>query len=566
MPSISAMEMKVHEAERINAQLRSELYELESGIDSARNKWNQLSQHILSTLINGNDRLGQSQDLAVRAKAIEAEIEQKYKLFKNMEYSNKMIRECQNRIYYEFADYTRVRKIVDGLLNNLEVKFVSDAALVKAIEVQHLKLPDYWLTCAMLALMAWRNDDSPMAEKALERACMLDQKATSIFFFAMYLRMGRYPAALKWFESYTACERTGNDNQNILFMFSILTKNAGEITDDKVYQSIEAFVHQLVEERVASDGYHPDEMIRRIQNAYGAMILNEPFSYPLLEKHCSDSSVMNGTLLFAKNNLKILEFIRQTVNVTAAQKRNRINAFIDSVIRRANTTEVSVRNEIRYHETVIRYLGDAEAAKEDHDAWLVHNQTELDIIGEMVNWLYYPGDEDISPDERERFFIITKDLSRGAVDAYAENYHKFVKDVHPITIGDYSSDANLRNSGSEDGKIESFFHEREQAQLAQVKVWPAYVWFGAAALGIVGAAALGTPALLAVTAAGILGGAAKILLTKREKAEIVRQCGADISATQRSFREIQEEYTAYMAKYEEYNGVLNDIYAEFDKL
>lgn len=566
MASIAAMESQVREQERINSELRSELYQLESGINTAQRNWNELSQRILGTLSDGNDRLQQSQELTVQTKALEEEIELAYARFKNMEHSNKMIRECNNKIYYDFANYTRVRKIVEGLLNNLEVAFVSDATLVKAIEKEHLKLPDYWLTCAMLALMAWRNDDRKMAEAALERACMLDQKATSIFFFAMYLRMGRCSAALKWFDAYTRCERTGDDNRNILFMFSILTRNAGEIKDEKVFQKIEQFVHQLIEERLAAEGYNEADMVKRIRWAYNGMIVNEPLSYPLISAYCTDRDLMNGTLQFAKNNNKILGFIRATVHVTERQKHNRINAFIDDVIRRANSTEVEVRNEIRYHETVIRLRGDVEAAQAEHSAWLEHNRTELDIISEMVNWLYYPKDEEISADERERFFVLTKDLSRHAVEEYAENYRRQIKDVHPIAIGTYSSEANLSKAGSEDQKIESFFHAREQAELAEQKVWPAYIGFGIALLAIIGAIAMGQPALLVVTAAGILGGVGKMLLTKRAKAEIVRRCAADIVTTERTFSELQAEYAKYLQQYEEYDAVMTDIIAEFDQL
>lgn len=566
MASIASMEAQVREQERINSELRSELYQLESGIASAQKSWDELSQKILGTLSEGNSRLEQSQDLTLRTQALESEIEQAYALFKNMEHSNKMIRECNNKIYYDFADYTRVRKIVEGLLNNLETAFVSDEALLKAIEVQHLKLPDYWLTCAMLALMAWRNDDRPMAEMALERACLLDQKATSIFFFAMYLRMGRYSAALKWFDAYTRCERTGDDNRNILFMFSILTKNAGNVTDEKVFQSIEQFVQRLIRERLESEGYSEADMVKKIRWAYNAMIVNEPLAYPLLAANCTDSDLINGTLQFAKNNSKILEFIRTTIHVTERQKHDRIGAFIDDVIRRANTTEVEVRNEIRYHETVIRMFGNVEAARAEHAEWLRHNHTELDIISEMVNWLYYPQDEEVSADERARFFVLTKELSRKAVGEYADNYRRQVRDMHPVTIGDYSAEANLKTPGADDANIEAFFHAREQEELSQQKIWSAFVGFGAALLGIIGAVAMGQPALLVVTAAGAVFGLGKLLLTKRAKAEIMRRCGADIVATERTLREMQTEYAAYLTQYEAYDAVMTEIGAEFEKL
>ena len=565
MSSISDMEWKVREQERINRELRTELNEMEAGIDSVRQKWEEIANQILSTLAEGNSRLEQSQQLTQETERMEQRLEQVYERFKHMENSIKKIRECNNRIYYDFSDYTRVRKIVDGLLNNLEVGFVRDSTVLRSIESAQLKQPDYWLTCAMIALMAWRNDDRPWAEAALQRACMLDQKNTAIFFFSVYLRMGRPAAALKWFECYTQCERTGSDNQNILFMFSILTQNADGLADDRLYQSISDFVRQLIDERLSAENYSEDEKTAKIRTAYYQMLVSEPFAYPLLTKHCGDSSTMNKVLLYAKNNINILDFIRTVVNVTSHEKQNSINGFIDEVIRRANSTEISVRNEIHYHETVIRLLGDIELAKREHDEWLAHNASELDIIGELISWLYDPEEADVTPEERKRFFLLTKDLNRTAAEIYAADYRRKRTDIHPVQIGDYSSEADLRTLGSENRKIEAFYHEREQAELSQQKIWQSVAGFSVSGLCIVLAFVL-SPVMLVLAAACSIFGGVKLLMTKRAKAEITRKCLIDIDSAQKQFAQIQDEYARYLLKYEEYDAVTEEIAAEYDKL
>ena len=196
MASLSEMQSMVNEQRAIQRQLQQELYELENGVVNAENKWNEITKRISNTLINGNKRVNNSHDLTVKAYELQCDIERIYKLYKYVESANKKIRELQNKIYYDFANYNAVRKIVEAMLNNIEISFVKDSILTKAVEVKHLQLPDYWLTCALLSIMAWRNDDRPMAEKALERACMLDMKNSSIFFFAFHLRMDKNDVAL----------------------------------------------------------------------------------------------------------------------------------------------------------------------------------------------------------------------------------------------------------------------------------------------------------------------------------------------------------------------------------
>ena len=83
----------------------------------------------------------------------------RYVGLKNIELANKRIRECNNKKIYDFANYSAVRKIVIAMLDNIELGLVSDETITKAVEIKHLQLPDYWLTCALLSLMAWKNDD-----------------------------------------------------------------------------------------------------------------------------------------------------------------------------------------------------------------------------------------------------------------------------------------------------------------------------------------------------------------------------------------------------------------------
>lgn len=53
---------------------------------------------------------------------------------------------------------------------------VSDQTITRSVEVQHLQTPDYWLTCVLISVMAWRNDDKELADRAMDRAIKLDKR------------------------------------------------------------------------------------------------------------------------------------------------------------------------------------------------------------------------------------------------------------------------------------------------------------------------------------------------------------------------------------------------------
>lgn len=566
MASLSEIRWKVSEQERINSQLRQELAQLQNGINQASNKWNQLTSNINNTLVNGESRVRNSHELTLKAYEIQLDIERLYKLYKNIELANKKIRACQDKIYYEFANYNAVRKIVEAMLNNIEVSFVSNETITKAVEVKHLQLPDYWLTCALLAIMAWRNDDRELADKALQRACKLDLKNASIFFFAFHMRIHKELVALKWFNSYISCERTGEDNKNILFMFSIISKSIAEECGDEMYTAIDNFVNNIIQERLKEEGYSEEELVERIRGYLSAMRINDAVDYPFLSKYCKEMSFLTNELMLAKNNIRILEFIRKTANVTSNGKIERLNAFIDDIIARANTSENDVRNEIHYNELVISNKGDVEIAKEQNEQWLEHNRTQLDILSEMVNWVYNPGEFDVGPFEKQKMFIITKNLSQKAVQRNVESYRSCYKRNFDVKINEYETNADFTNENGELRKIESYFSEKAQRLIAMEKTWPCFVWFGAGVLATVGAIATSTPALLVGTLAGIAGGVLKIFLTKRKKENIQKDCEIASANTKTTFTQLIADFSKYEDEYREYDAYFDEIEDEFSKL
>lgn len=104
---------------------------------------------IRNALDNCNGSMHSSHQRVVDAIALQGEIERLYVRFKNVELANKKIRAANNKKYYDFANYRTVRKIVQGIMDNLDVQMVSDQAITKSVEVQHLQSPDYWLTCVL---------------------------------------------------------------------------------------------------------------------------------------------------------------------------------------------------------------------------------------------------------------------------------------------------------------------------------------------------------------------------------------------------------------------------------
>ncbi len=565
MSSLSEIRAAVAQQERINSQLKNELYALSSGISNASNSWNNLTGLINNTLNNGTNRILSSHERTVQAYELQCEIEEMYKLFKNIETANKKIRACKNKMYYEFANYRAVRKIVQALLNNIETTFVSDATITKAVEVKHLQLPDYWLTCALLSIMAWRNNDRQLAEKALERACKLDKKNTSIFFFAFHVRIGKDNVALKWFSNYITCARTGEDQQNFMLMFSIINKTIEKNCNDELISAINSFINQLINENISRSGYSEDEIIERVRRYLAAYQTNDSIDYPLLANYCKEMAFLKSELMLAKSNIKILDFILKTVNVTVKEKNDFLNKFIDDLIAKTNQTEKDVSNEIKYNELVISHNGNVEAAKAEYDEWLIHNETEFTIITEMIDWIYKKDCDGMNPTIRHMMLKLTKNLNYEAIKRNVEAYRSRFRKKLDIKINEYETKADFSNINAECNKIEEYFNNKAQGLVALEKIWPCFIWFGIGALSIVGAIAL-SPVLLVGTAIGAVGGIIKLVSTNKKKAAIVKDCEIASNNTKALFMQLAEEFNKFVQEYEEYDNYYNEIDSEFAKL
>ncbi len=566
MASLYEIRSLVSEQQSIQNRLRQELYELENGVANAANRWEQLTGYINGTLVNGNNRIVSSHELTLKAYELQCDIERIYKLYKYVESANKKIRELQNKIYYDFANYNAVRKIVESMLNNVEICFVSDKTLTKAIEVKHLQMPDYWLTCALLSIMAWRNDDRETAERALERACMLDQKNASIFFFAFHIKLGKNAVALKWFKSYITCDLTGLDNVNILFMFSLLSRSVDADCDDKLYSEVNDFVNRTIQTRLESEGYSEDTMAKKISGYLKRMLVREPLKYPVLSKYCKESALYAQILCAVKNNSNILEFIRKTVHLTSEERNNRLNQFIDDVIRRSNTNEVDVRNEIYHNELIIKHMGEKENADKEYEEWLEHNRTELDIISEMVEWVYNPGDTDINAAEKQRMFVSTSNLTQKAVDYNVQEYRSMFRSHADIQIEEYESHAELTNEAQEHQRIDEYYDAKARTLMAQQKIWPCFLWFGGGVVFGVLAVVFGIYALFVGTGVGILGGVGHILLTNRKKKNIRKNCEREAVGVKEIFSRMSAEFRQYVEEFNYYDKYYGEIKEELSKL
>lgn len=555
---LSSLEAELRQAERINNELRGELSTIVNGVSNATSDLENYNARIRNTLDNCNGSMNSSHRRVVDSIAVQAEIEVLYTKFKHVELANKKIRACNNKKYYDFANYRTVRKIVQGIMDNLDVRMVSDKTITKSIEVQHLQTPDYWLTCVLISIMAWKNDDRELADRAMARALKLDKKSSAIFYMLFNLRMRRDEAALKWFYTYQECELKGSDQRTFLMLFSLVSKTLADNIDENTKNEIFTFIRKVIDANMRASGYNEDEIVAQIAGYMERMKPSEQLQYTLLRKCCGEFDQLTAIMMEARNNVNILEFILKTVNVPEEQKNAFLKGYIDELIASPNQAEKEVYDEIAYNELVIKYEGDVTVAKEQYDKEQIRKANDLNLIAEMIGWIYGRDSQEINGQIKLSLFTLTKDLQEKAVDGLVEKYRSRRKNVFPVTIGEYSTTVDFKNEEEEHRKISLYYTAKRDAELATIKNWPAYIGFGIGVAALVGCFFVGFW-LLIFTLGGAGYGLAKLLGNKSSIRQIEQKFKEKINAA-------NETVTQLFAEFKQYNNELNEYDAYYDQI
>jgi hypothetical protein len=506
-----------------------------------------------------------SHQRVIDAIALQGEIEKLYMRFKNVELANKKIREANNKKYYDFSNYRTVRKIVQGIMDNLDVNMVSDQTITKAVEVQHLQTPDYWLTCVLISVMAWKNDDKELADRAMARAISLDKKHSSIFYMLFNLRLDRNDAALKWFATYQQCEQKGSDQRTFLMLFSLISKTITESVDEKTRNQISAYINSVIVSCAQAEGYSEEDIISKILLNYSRMQPSEQIEYALLRKYCGAFNELTVNMMRAKNNINILEFILKTVNVPVDQRNEFLKNYIDELIINPNQVEESVYEEIAYNELVIRLEGDVETAKARFETEQQRAKNDINLISEMIDWIYGRDNQEVKGQIRLNMFTLTKELQEKAVEAHTENYRSRKINAAPITINDYSTTADFRRENDELQKIEKYYTDIKDSALSAIKDWKAFIGFGTAVLAAVGAFFVGFE-LFALTAVGIGFGVFVLLSNKSKRKLLELTCNDNIRAAKDVLQKLFVEFKQYQEQFSEYDAYYERIKNELNKI
>lgn len=562
------MQNRVNAVKAENRALEQEIYQVTSAVNDAHNRVSGAQNKVLNSLGNASSGLDRCNTKTVDAYELQGQIEKLFKDYKQMELANKKIRELNNKKFYDFNVYRKVRKIVAGVMDNLDYSMVDLAAVYKSVEREHLKDPDYWLTCALIALLAWMNDDKGLATSALKQSYKLDTKNTCMFFVIVYLRLGRYDAVRKWFLDYMNQPLTGEDDETFLLLFSLVAKSFNDQVETDTLDMINGFIHELIEREVTKEGYTTTELSDRIVKKFLTLVQRQNYELPVLSTYCKDYSDITHVLDTAAANLYIYEYVCNITMIPPDERNTFIKEYLNELLAKPNETELETYQEIERNQTIIDCRGDMEIANARYAELIEHRKSDFNIINMMVNWVLDSGNDNISNQMRFNMFNLTKSIQEEAVNKYVDRYHHLYKSVHPVKIHEYETDMNCLDESGENRKADSYYENRKSGELAEVKDFKAYIAFGVAVLCIVGGI-LYRKALIPGIVIGVLSalvGAGILFFNSRKRKSIVEKYENLKVEVHGIIHSIVEDHAKMRQMFDSYDEVKGGTYDELATL
>lgn len=594
---LSYLQSRYAELEAERAELQAELNQLYRAAQDTNDALLLERQRIDGELGVVMQRMTSSDADMRRALQTQNEIGELYGRLKAMEQANKAIRKCNDRKYYDFAVYRQVRKIVQGMMDDLDFSMISMDVIDKAVQREQLKDPDFWLTSAMLAIVAWNDDDREAAEKALRNAMRLDDRKTAAFFMVFNLRLAseksftpgisdqRELAALKWLAylaggrldaavkptgaqggAVSGAQTTGASSQSskpaptaqqgpalrgseqslLLLFVSMMSRALSDKVSDRTRQIVTNYVNSLIDEDLARHGDTRAQAVGRIADKWQGIAGTQPFPYDAIVSHVPGWKDLSLAMSMARGQQAILEFVDRTLTVPVEQRNLFLKDYIDGIAQEPGKQERDTYDEIRRNELIIECKGDVDEARGRFAKEKAFENAELNIVGDMIDWVY--GDrssEEVNPQMVRNMFVATKPLELEACGLYRDRYTSLVRPVQTVTIDDFTTQMPMQDATPAKQAVGQHYAQLEADAVSRVSNTFAVVLIVlGVALGV-GMAFVAPPAILAGVVVAALGGIT-LYMNGRRRAAIHRQFAA---STQRAFEQLdglQSAFAAYL--------------------
>lgn len=354
----------------------------------------------------------------------------------------------------KFGLYAKVRNNLLGILQAVDTGLVSKKVITNSTEELMIGTPKYWLSPCLIAIAAWLNNNSPLANKALNEGLKRNKIKTELLFTLISNRLKRQNASFAWLSKFFETQNPLQMPQETLVLVNAYTDGVfGPDSQGICMQQISKWMNYLSQKPDIVQELE-DCWVKKIKIMKSTATEDIPFNY--LQEYCKEFPVLMNLLNYARKHEVFLNYLKNIIN---AQKTNKsyveeLDDILHRLINEYDTDEFELRKKHRLCELIVEYEGDKELAEQDFDANVVSifrdKVTFFDILLNAVT------QDNISPNLKKLSLILMKEWIINAHQDFTVKYRQMYLPQITISIEDWTE---TTKTGSDPKRIYKSYKE-----------------------------------------------------------------------------------------------------------
>lgn len=458
--AISSLQSEISDLRHENAEMEHQIQMMTQSIDSASGSVSTAKNSSIDALRTGVSTIQNDDDILKNVSVIGKDIEQRMRLYKNIENAYKTIRSLNNDLRYHQGNEKTVRRVVTAMVENEEKMFASDETLRTQAEKLHLDTKDFFLSYIMMELQLRKSGEKAAANRALEQAEKLNARKTAWVYYIMSMCRRDEKAAAKWLDKIMEKPIVGAEKEymKILTLISLRDKseNSRKIQHYIGLDSLE--------------GIDKEEIVNRILASYMSAGTTQPPSFRFIDGAVSERNELYAALKGAMNNDNVLAFVQKLSAKNLDKMRNDIlMKMFDSVIESCHSNKAQeILDKIAYNEKIIEAHGVLEDAMANNAKAAVYEVSDIKLEDCMFEWLndqqQYNGKRELNELSYDKF----RPSYKSAYKKYVNNYRSRYTETVTVNVGEYTTKTKLKSMEDEQANINKFCQNRCANKKAQI--------------------------------------------------------------------------------------------------
>lgn len=561
---IYRLRREIAEINSENSQLEREIDDIVRAMQRAENSVSKTYSMTNNTMSSGKNNLIKSDNYLTEAIVVQDEIVKLNEKYKKIENAYKTIRKLNGELKAADESNRKVNRVMIALIDYIQGGIISKETVFKNIEKIYPMTRDYYLSAIMFSIAAWLNNKKDVAQKAIEQAMQLDEKATTLFFFLFSVQQKRYDAASKWFEILKDIGLTNADG-DIMFLIILFALNKEKNNNADFNNKLVEFVDKTKQQSQNEEGLIIVEKIHCWMKGFCAPT---SYEYVYLKNYVAEYDGMLETISRCKANVEILKGLKEITKPSyVSVNKNIAQETLERYILESKSEYgKDIQDKIAYQEAIIANGGevfDALHAKERADYEL---NKQLNFKEKLIDWLMSPEGFEGKENFNNYAYNNLRNMFTTAYTKYVSDYSNVNHKELTLKLPSITIKSNFTDIASDNQKVAVVMKERQDKEIkSSLKRWKYILYSAVAILFLVLASVYVKNIVLAPIGFCLFGASICCLLVSiyrniQKKASIIDKYDGHINTLKNLLATMYNEHKRYKQTFEKYDNVSDSIY------